>query len=306
MKKIIKYLKNPKLIFLYLSSKNCFKWMRDETCIKLLYYSAFGKKLNLENPVTFNEKLQWLKLYDRNPKYTTIVDKYEVKKYVANIIGEEYIIPTLGVYDRFEEINFDKLPNQFVIKCTHDSGGVVICKNKNELNMNEARKKINKSLKNSYFYLGREWPYKDVKPRIIIEKYMTNELGEELNDYKFFAFNGVVKCFKVDFDRYSYHQANYYDTNKNLLYFGEKVCPPNFDKIIEFPNNLNKMIEISEKLSKISPFLRVDLYNVNEKIYFGELTFYPACGYGEFTDEEWDYKLGSWINLPKRKERNEK
>ena len=170
VKKIMKYIKNPSNIILYLMNKNILWWLNDKTYLKLKYKLVMKSKLNLENPKTFNEKMQWLKIYDRKPEYTKMVDKYEAKKYVASIIGEEYIIPTLGVYNKVDDIDFKKLPEQFVIKTTHDSGSVFICKNKNEFNMDKVKKIINKSLNKNYYYESREWPYKDVKPQIIVEE----------------------------------------------------------------------------------------------------------------------------------------
>lgn len=267
----------------------------DKLYLKIIYRKRLQKTLNLKNPKTFNEKLQWLKLYDRNPLYTKLVDKYEVKDYVANIIGKEHVIPTIGVYDSFDDINFKKLPKQFVIKCTHDSGGLVIVKDKNKLDIEKAKKKINKSLKKNYYYCGREWPYKNVQPRIIIEEYMEDKKTKELRDYKFFCFNGKMKFFKIDFNRLTYHQANYYNKNGILLKFGEKVCPPDYEKKLEMPINLKKMIKLAETLSKNIPFLRVDFYEINGDIYFGELTFFPASGFGKFVPEDWDEKLGDYI-----------
>ena len=276
------------------------RWIKDdEWYIKTRYRLYVGKKLRLDAPETFNEKLQWLKLYDRKPIYTTMVDKCEAKKYVADIIGEEHIIPTIAVYDRVEDIDFDALPDQFVMKCTHDCGGLVICKDKGKLDKKTAVGKLRKCLNSKYYLRTREWPYMNVKPRIIAEQYMEDESGYELKDYKFFCFNGVVKCLKVDYNRYIDHHANYYDRDMNLLPFGEVVCTPDFNHVIEKPKNLEKMIELAEKLSKGMPFLRVDFYNISGKIYFGELTFFPASGMGKFTSEEWDYTLGSWIKLPK-------
>lgn len=272
----------------------------DSLYLRMQYRLVFGEKLNLKNPIKFNEKLQWLKLHNRKPCFTEMVDKYEVKKYITRTIGEEYVIPTLGVWDSFEKINFDLLPNQFVLKCTHDSGGVIICKDKSKFDKEAAKNKIEKSLKRNFFFYGREWPYKYVKPRIIAEKYMIDESVSELRDYKFFCFNGVCKCMKVDFDRFSRHRANYYDRDGNLLDLGEKICPPNKEKNIILPQNKEKMIFLAEKLSKGIPFLRVDFYDVNGDIYFGELTFFPASGLGAFTDEVWDYKLGNWLQLKER------
>lgn len=294
--RVIRIIKQPYRIIWFLVVHNIIK-LSDEKFLKLSFLCRLGYKLNLDNPKTFNEKIQWLKLNDRKEIYTTMVDKYAVKDYVAQIIGKEYLIPTLGIYDKFEEIDFDSLPNQFVIKCTHDSGGLVICKDKNKLNLKETKKIINKSLKKNYYYLGREWPYKNVKPRILVEKYMSDKSGEDIKDYKFFCFNGKVEMFKIDFDRFINHNANYYNSKLKILPFGEMICPPNFKKKLEFPKNINKMIELANVLSENIPFVRVDFYNIDNHIYFGELTFYPASGFGEFTDKKWDYKLGNLISL---------
>lgn len=284
-------------IVLHCVDKGVFKYFPDKIILKKLYYIHTNKRLNLLNPQTFNEKLQWMKLYDRKSIYSTMVDKYEAKKYVADIIGSKFIVPTLGIYNNFDEIKFDELPNKFVIKCTHDSGGLVIVKDKNKLDMDFIKKKIEKSFKKNYYYHSREWPYKNVKPRIIIEKYMEDSSTKELRDYKFFCFNGIVKFFKIDFDRFVSHRANYYDKSGKLLHFGEAICPPDFNKKLAMPLNLKKMIEFAEILSKKFPFLRVDFYEIDGKIYFGELTFFPASGFGKFIPEEWDKKIGDMLDL---------
>lgn len=294
MKKIFK---NPQRIILYFMSLGCFNFLSDMNFLKLKYMLIFKRKLNLNNPKTFNEKLQWLKLYDRKKEYISMVDKYEVKKYVIEKIGREYVIETFGIYNNWNEINFEKIPNKFVIKCTHDSGGVIICKDKSCFNYDEAKKKINKFLKRNYYWDGREWPYKNIKPRIIIEKYMEDNKTEELRDYKFFCYHGRVEFFKIDYDRQVCHKANYYDVNGNIMPFSEKSYPADFSRKIELPINLKKMIELAEKLSSNHTFLRVDFYEMNGKIYFGELTFYPASGFGKFEPEEWDEKMGKFINL---------
>ena len=276
---------------------HCFS---DKAYLKAMYYYTFGKRLDLKDPKTFNEKLQWLKLNDRNPLYTTMVDKYAAKEYVKNIIGSEYIIETLGKWDSFDQINFEQLPNQFVLKCTHDSGGLVICRDKSRFDIQEARKKINDSLKRNFFYVGREWPYKNVKPRIIAERYMEDQNGD-LKDYKFFCFDGKVKFFKIDFEREKSHQANYYDCEGHLLPFGEEICPPNPHKIIEIPSNLKRMIELAEELSSGVDFLRVDFYSISDDdIKFGELTFYPASGFGRFVPEEKDLEIGNMLKLSQK------
>ncbi|MBR3739246.1 MAG: glycosyl transferase [Clostridia bacterium] len=274
--------------------------MSDEKFIRKKYRLRLGADVDIQHPKTFNEKLQWLKLYDRKPIYSTIVDKYAVKDYVSSIIGKDYIVPTFGVWDRFEDIDFESLPNQFVLKCTHDSGGLVIVKDKSKMDIREAGKIINKSLKRNYYHIGREWPYKNVKPRIIAEKYMEDSSTGELRDYKFFCFNGEAKCFKVDFDRFTEHRANYYSIDKKLMKLGEKVCPPDFDRDIRLPASIDQMKILAEKLAASIPFVRVDFYDVDGKIYFGELTFFPDSGFGKFIFEGNTELLGSWIKLPDR------
>lgn len=278
-----------------------FRIMPDKMFLKYKFYRKMGKKLDLDKPKTFNEKLQWLKIYDHNPLYTNLVDKYEVRKYISKIIGEEYLIPLIGVWDNFQQIDFSKLPNQFVLKCTHDSGGVVICKDKEKLNIEEAKKKINSSLKRNYYYACREWPYKNVKPRVICEKYMVDESGVELKDYKFMCFNGEVKCSFVCLNRNSKNGLNvdFYDMNWKLMPFERHY--PSSGTAIPKPKNFNKMIKFTEKLSKGIPFVRVDFYETNGQMYFGELTFYPGAGFEEFTPESYDCLLGSWIQLTNKR-----
>lgn len=256
-----------------------------------------GYKLDLNTPKTFNEKLQWLKLYDRKEIYTKMVDKYEAKEYVSNIIGREYIVKTLGIYDKFDDINFRELPNKFVIKCTHDSGGVIICKDKEKFNVKRAKNKINKKLRQNFYYNAREWPYKNVKPRIIIEEYLENINNEGLADYKIMCFNGKAMCSFVCIERDSTTgvKINFYDRSWNKMDVERHY--KNFNKNIERPKNYDKMIEFSEKLAKNIKFLRVDFYEINGKLYFGELTFYPGAGYEEFNPFEYDKLLGSWIDL---------
>jgi len=277
------------------------KLLPDKLYLTLRFKSRFGKYPDLKSPKSFSEKLQWLKLYDRNPEYTTMVDKYEVKKYVADRIGEQYIIPTLGVWDSFDDIDFDKLPNRFVLKCTHDSGGLFICKDKSELDIEEARKRINISLKRNFYYIGREWPYKDVKPRIIAEQYMEDADTEELRDYKFFCFDGVVRAMFIASERQSVNDEtkfDYFDENFNHLPFTNGY--PNADVLPSKPVCFEQMKQLASQLSKGIPHLRVDFYEVDGKIYFGELTFSDSSGLMPFKPEEWDYKFGSWIELPKK------
>lgn len=281
----------------WITSRDFSKIIPDKLFIQMKYYSVFGKINNFKEPETFNEKLQWLKLYDRNPIYTNLVDKYEVRKYIAKTIGEQYLIPLIGVWDKYEDIDFSKLPNQFVLKCTHDSGGLVICTDKSKFDFETAKKKINESLNRNFYYKCREWPYKNIKPRIICEKYMVDESGVELKDYKFMCFNGEVKCSFVCLNRNLSEGLNvdFYDIDWNSMPFERHY--PSSGKVIPKPKNYNKMIEFAERLSKDIMFVRVDFYEVNGKLYFGELTFYPGSGLEEFTPESYDYLLGSWIDL---------
>lgn len=298
LRKLIDYtFKDPKKLLLAILVRIT-PIVPDKLYLRWMFRLRTGYKLDLDNPKTFNEKLQWLKLYNRKPEYAQMVDKFLVKKLVAGILGQECIIPTLGVYNSADEIDFDALPNQFVLKCTHDSGLAFICKDKAKFNRADAIKKLNQSLKHNYYWLSREWPYKNVKPRIIAEKYMIDDSISELRDYKFFCFNGRVEYFKVDFDRFIKHRANYFDRNGNVMPFGEVACLPDYDRDIKLPDTLSRMIEIAEQLSKnIGPFARIDLYSANDKIYFGEITFFPAGGFGKFTDAQWDKNLGDLICL---------
>lgn len=300
MKKIILYLFQPWKIVLSLSARTHFGFrlpMNDKKYLKLLYWDKFGKNLNLTNPQTFNEKIQWLKLYDRNPYYSKLVDKYEVKKIVSDKIGEEYVIPTLGVWDDFNQINFDELPNQFVLKCTHDSGGIVIVKDKTVFNKKCAKEKIDKCLNRNFYYPGREWPYKNVKPRIIAEPYLTDETNTDLKDYKIFTFNGIPKFIQVDFDRFTNHKRNLYSTDWEFLN-AEIEYKSNENYIIPKPEKLDEMLELSKKLSSGMCHARIDFYYVNGKILFGEITLYHGSGLERISPSSFEKKISSFIQLP--------
>lgn len=295
----IRYLRDSDYRFLIDSKYGFYDKLSDEEYIKMIFKAFMGYELDLDNPKTFNEKLQWLKLYDRKPEYTIMVDKFAVRNYIADKIGEEYLIPLLGVWDDPDEIDFGMLPNQFVLKCNHNSGlGMCICKDKSKINISKVKRELKRGLKQDYYLTGREWPYKNVKRKIIAEQYMEDTGLRELRDYKFFCFGGIVKCFKIDFDRFIEHHANYYDSNKNILDFGEINLPPEPDRNIKIPGSIEKMEELAEILSKSIPFVRADFYDVDGRIYFGELTFFPDSGHGKFTKEEWDNIMGAWIKLP--------
>lgn len=296
--KIVKVFKNPYLLFAYATKRFSFAFLPDQTYLSLMYRGMMGKKLPLENPQTFNEKMQWLKLYDRKPEYTKMVDKYRVREYVKEKIGEQYLIPCLGVWDHFDEIPLESLPKRFVLKCTHDSHSVIICRNKNRFQKDKAKKKLEGALKHNYYYEGRQWPYKDVKPRIIAEKYMEDCDGKELKDYKIHVFNGVPEIILVCSNRFSQKglQEDFFDTQWRHLDI-QRTAHPNSEEVIEKPMRLEEMITLSAKLAEGMAFARVDFYDDGKQLFFGEITMYPASGMSKFVPEEWDLILGNKIKL---------
>ena len=295
---ILKYLKNPLRVIYLFGIKGKIRFLDDETYLKIMYKAAFGKRLDLDNPTSFNEKIQWMKINDRNPDYPIMVDKCEAKKYVANIIGANYIIPTIGVWDKVEDIAFDKLPSKFVLKCTHDSGGVVICSNKSQLDLKKAKRKLENALNSSYYWVGREWPYKNVRPRILAEEYLEDSTGTGIKDYKIFCFNGKPEIILVCSNRFGVGglAEDFFDLEWNHLNMS-RLNHSNSTIIVEKPEKLNEMIEKSELLAGNKRFSRIDFYEVGGQIFFGEITLYPASGFDGFVPEEWDYKLGQKIRL---------
>jgi len=299
IKKVFRYFVNPAYRISVDSRWGKYNHLNDEAYVRKRFKICFKRKLDLNSPKTFNEKLQWLKLYNRQPEYTEMVDKLAVKKYVADRIGEEYIIPTLGVWDRFEDIDFDSLPDQFVLKCAHDSGGLVICRDKAKLNRQKAKRKLNRSLERDFYMRCREWPYKNVPRKIIAEEYVEDVATKELRDYKFFCFDGNPKVLFVATDRQKPGEEvkfDFFDMEFNHIdmrngHQNAKVPP-------EKPKQFELMKELTKKLAKDIPFVRVDLYEVDGKVYFGELTFFHFSGFVPFEPEEWDYRLGSWLTLP--------
>lgn len=296
------YLDNPKRLFIRLGRNSFLRLLDDKTYIKMIYKVKFGRDLNVDNPKTFNEKLQWLKLYDRKPIYTTMVDKIEAKKYVAGIIGQEYIIPTLGVWNRFDDIEFDKLPEQFVLKCSHDSGGLFICKNKQLFDAAEAKKIINKCLKQNYYWLSREWPYKNVKPRILAEQYMEDESHSNsgLIDYKFFCFNGIPTLLYVSrgLDNHPTAEISFYGMDGVEKEYHRNDYKPYHNAIM--PKNFDEMKSIAKKIAdKVdSPFVRIDLYSIKGEIYFSEITLSPCSGMIPFEPMHADVELGNELHIP--------
>lgn len=279
-----------------------YKSLDDETFTQKKYSFLMGKELDLVYPATFNEKIQWLKLYDRNPIYTTMVDKRLAKDYAAGIIGKKYIIPTIGVWEKAEEIDFAALPNKFVLKCNHNSGtGMYICKDKTDLSDNDIAKiraNLRKGLRENYYLAHREWPYKNVNRRILAEEFIETESGD-LPDYKFFCFNGKAKLILVCKNRFSKEGVteDFFDEEWNRLPLKRPNIPTSSAEI-DRPEKLQEMISLAEMLAADIPFLRADFYYANNRIYFGEMTFYPNSGFKMFEPEKWDRILGSYLELP--------
>lgn len=276
------------------------KLIPDRLWIEFKFYLRFKKRCNLKHPQTFNEKLQWLKLYDQRNEHTTMVDKYAMKEYVTKVVGPGHVVPVLGVWDKVEDIDFDALPDRFVLKVTHDCGGLVICKDKKHLDIQAAREKLAAALKADYYIRYREWPYKNVGPRIFAEEYMEDESGVELKDYKVFNFNGVPYCIQVDFDRFVGHKKNIYTTDWTYMELAYNF--PTYPECqIPKPQGLDKMLQIAAALSQNESFVRTDFYVVNGQVYVGEITFFPVSGYGKFTPEAYDLQFGNLIQLPQEK-----
>ena len=292
-----------KLVFFAINHE-MLSWIGDEAYIKLVFRAVMGKNLNLNSPKTFNEKLQWLKLYDRRPEYPALVDKYRVREYIKEKLGEDYLIPLLQVWSAPEAVDFDLLPDRFVMKCNHNSGlGLCICKDKASLDKQSARTEIAKGFYQDYFATGREWPYKSVEHRIIAEKYMCDDDSvplnqQELTDYKFYCFNGYVDCVMICFDRASGDTKFYFfDKDWKLKRINKRGKEAPADFSLPKPDCLDEMFEIAATLSVGIPFVRVDLYQSNGHVYFGEMTFYPQSGWDPNYLPETDAYFGRLIDL---------
>lgn len=298
MNKLAKAIHNPWLVYSYAAGKGFTDWVPDGLHLKAMYRATIGKKLNLDDPVTFNEKLQWLKIHDRNPLYTTLVDKYRVKQWVADRIGAEHVTPTYAMWERAEDIDISGLPERFVLKTNHDCGGVAICRDRATFDLDAAKMKLAEHLKTNYFWRTREWPYKDVKPCVFAEEYLDPDEGRgDLTDYKVMCFGGKVRCEFTCTDRAEGDlHVDFFDTDWNHLPFTRHY--PNADLPPEAPARLKEMVADAERLSSGIPFVRADFYEVAGQYYFGEMTFFPGGGMEEFDPESWDTELGSWIDLP--------
>lgn len=301
----INYLLHNRAQFCDSIVKSFFSWLPDKIYLSLRYRFQMGHWIDWNNPKTFTEKIQWLKLYNRRPEYTTMVDKYAAKQYIADRIGEKYIIPTLGVWEKPEDIDWNSLPSKFVLKTTSGGGGcgVLICKDKARFDKQQAIKRINESLANDIYLNLREWPYKNVTKRVIAEKFITsekNQTSSDLPDYKFFCFYGEPKYCQVIRDRHSKETIDFYDMEWNHQDFvGLNPVVRNGLTPVIRPKHFNEMKGICRKLAKNIPFVRIDLYVIDNDIYFGEITFYPASGIGKFTPKDWDVKLGKLIQIEK-------
>lgn len=268
----------------------------DKTYTKIKYRLKMGRKLNLNNPTTYTEKLNWLKLYDHDPAYVPLVDKWEVVPYIEKRIGGGYTIPKYGIYNSFDEIDWDVLPDQFVLKCTHDSGGVVICRDKKNIDYESARKVLETSMKRNYYWHNREWPYKQVQPRILCEQYLSDESGDGLLDYKFFCFDGKPQFMFIATGRAKQETCfDFFDMDFNWI--PVKQHYPNANVRPTKPEKWGEMVDLSTKLSDGFKHVRIDFFQSSGKVYFGEMTFTHFGGFEKFEPEEYDAKFGKYLNL---------
>lgn len=298
LKKAGKYIEEPWRIILLMQNKGMGKLIPDKLFIKALFRITHDFALDLKAPKTFNEKISWLKLYNRKDEYTDLVDKIKVKKYISDTIGAEHVIPTIGVWNNEKDIDFSTLPEKFVLKCNHDSGSVVICKDRAAFDEEKARDKLGRCLRTDYYMKGREWPYKNVERKILAEPYFEDLASDELRDYKFYCFDGKVMAFHVDTDRFVGHKRSYYDRNKNLMPFTKVGLASGGEDARFLPETIDQMIKYAEKLCGDMSFVRVDFYSVGAAVYFGELTFFPEAGTGRFTDTKYEKIWGDWLQLP--------
>ena len=302
VKTLFELLANPKSLKMVLL-KSFGKNIPDEKYLKMLYKLKTGHELNLDYPKTYTEKIQWLKLYDRRPEYTKMQDKYAVREFIKETIGEEYLIPLLGVWDRADDIDFDALPDQFVIKCNHDCASVIICRDKSTFDKAEAKRHLQDCLQKSYYPDGREWAYRDIKPKIIAEKYMQDSNEKTLTDYKFFCFSGIARLVLVTSGpaHTPERRVDFYDIDFNSLPIKRgEMSGSGHAAAIKKPKGFDSLVQLAEKLSAGIPFVRMDFYLIEGHPFFGEVAFYPSGGMAEFKPYEWEERVGSWIILPSK------
>ena len=301
MSKIRTFIENPQYFITSPAAKGWLNWVPDSLYLKVLYRVIMGRKLNLKNPKEYNEKLQWLKLNDRKPEYSTMVDKYEVRGYIEDLLGDKYLIPCLGIYDSVDDIDIDALPDRFVLKCTHDSGSVEICKDKSSFDIEGARHRLSQAMKRNYYATYREWPYKYDKPRIIAEGYLEGD-GGDLKDYKVMCFNGEAKIIEVHENRFvegKVHTQTFYDREWNIVPLTQ-VETVTVDRPGERPRQLDEILRLSELIAKDMYHARIDWYIEGDKIYFGEITFFDGSGFESFSTPEMERMLGDMIKLPEK------
>ena len=293
-----RFLKDPYYRFLILSGKGLYNNLSDEEFVTKMYRAVEGEDLDLSNPKSFSAKLQWLKLFNRKSIYSIMVDKYRARDFVKEKIGEQYLIPLIGVWDSPDDIDFDKLPDKFVLKCNHNSGlGMCICKSKRDIDWKKVKDELDRGIKQDYYLRWREWPYKNVPRKIICEQFMIdNSTDGTLTDYKFFCFNGEPKIMYISHDASENATTDFYDMD--FVKLPIRMKDPNSDKVMQKPECFEEMKELARVLSKDVPFLRVDFYYINNSIYFGELTFFHNAGFVKIYPEEWNYILGDWVKLP--------
>ena len=281
--------------FFALARRGAFRWMGDRAFLRLQYRLKRRKPLRLDPPQTYGEKLQWLKLYDRQPVYTQMADKIAARDFVAARVGESYLIPEIARYDRAEDVDWAALPRRFALKCAHGSSANILCRDKEALDIPAAQKKITAWMRRNWFWASREWPYKNIPHRILVEKFLESETDVP-RDYKILCFSGEPKCIIVDFDRYTHHTRNYYDLNWQRLPVINRH--PNYEGEVPPPKCLDEMLSVARALSRGVPHLRVDLYEVDGRVYFGEMTFFHGYGMEEYRPESFEYEMGGWIALP--------
>lgn len=296
--KTSKIIKSPGLILGYLSVHGLLNWMSDETFLKYYFKARTGCKLNLTEPKTFSDKLNWLKINDRNNQYTIMADKYLMKQFVTDKIGQGYVVPLIGVWDSPEDIDYSKLPEKFVLKCNHNSGlGMYICNDKSKINVTEINRQLGKGLKQNFYLSGREWPYKNIKRKIICEAFLQEKNEKYLKDYKFFCFNGEPRCMYIANDYVENTNTDFYDMDFRKMDLYLEDFPSS--KVIDKPIFFDEMKRIAKKLSENTKFLRVDFYYVDGQIYVGEMTFFHMSGFVNTNSIYNDHKLGDWIDLSK-------
>ena len=296
MGRIIRYFKDKDFRIHVNTKLGFYKNMSDGDYLRMLFKADLGYDPDFNNPRTFCEKLQWLKLHNRKDEYTVMADKYLAKQYVTDKVGSQYVVPLLGVWDRFDDIDFDALPDQFVLKTNHDSGTVIVCRDKSQMDKAKARHKLEKSLGTDYFAFNREWPYKNIDRKIIAEAYLEDEPGKNLRDYKFFCFNGEPKIMYVIEGISETPTEAFFDMDRRFLDLEMEDPKPVVSP--ELPEGFDSMRELAGKLSQGIPFLRVDFFSVKNRLYVGELTFFHQSGLTPIRPKEWDLRLGEWIRLP--------